>query len=287
MFGICSLRRCLDPAWPSSARFVDPFSACDLVFRALLTIRGQRKSFGDPKKSAHPVVNMLGSSAADFVTAQSHRRGLTGAKYTYDGFGNLTDKTVTAGSAPPLHVVVNAANNQVTTNTGYDTNGYVSSYWNGSGTVFLYYDAENRMSSALPPPASTTYSYGYDARNERIWSWTGTKDTYGNANGYQVYMYTPGGQKLATYQINIVNWSVSPGFPSLNLTSALATSDMYFGARRLAAMDRFWLWSQSAWQRLRTVLFTWPKLAIRGRVQVTIPTVKIRVVMGQGVCSFM
>jgi YD repeat-containing protein len=29
--------------------------------------------------------------------------------YTYDEFGNLTDKTPTAGSPPALHVTVNAA----------------------------------------------------------------------------------------------------------------------------------------------------------------------------------
>jgi len=42
--------------------------------------------------------------------------------YTYDGFGNLTDKTPTAGSPPVLHVAVNAANNQLV-GYAYDVNG--------------------------------------------------------------------------------------------------------------------------------------------------------------------
>src|SRR5437868_10428406 len=36
-----------------------------------------------------------------------------GESYTYDGFGNLTDKNVTSGSAPPPHVTVNAATNRL------------------------------------------------------------------------------------------------------------------------------------------------------------------------------
>jgi hypothetical protein len=32
--------------------------------------------------------------------------------YTFDGFGNLTDKTPTAGSPPPLSLPVNTATNQ-------------------------------------------------------------------------------------------------------------------------------------------------------------------------------
>src|SRR5437660_229099 len=35
-----------------------------------------------------------------------------GQSFTYDGFGNLTDKNVTAGSAPVLHMTVNAATNR-------------------------------------------------------------------------------------------------------------------------------------------------------------------------------
>jgi len=53
--GIFSIMRCLEVAWSPSAR--GDQSAHAIVFRTLLTIREERKSFGDPKKLGHPVVN--------------------------------------------------------------------------------------------------------------------------------------------------------------------------------------------------------------------------------------
>ena len=46
-----------------------------------------------------------------------------GQSYTYDGFGNLTDQTLTQGSGPDVHVTVNPANNQLTNGDTYDANG--------------------------------------------------------------------------------------------------------------------------------------------------------------------
>jgi YD repeat-containing protein len=48
--------------------------------------------------------------------------GVWRQSFTYDAFGNLTDKNVTAGSAPTLHVTVNPANNRIST-ASYDLNG--------------------------------------------------------------------------------------------------------------------------------------------------------------------
>jgi YD repeat-containing protein len=57
-----------------------------------------------------------------------------GETFTYDGFGNLTDKTVTSGAAPPLHMTVNAANNRISTSGyGYDATGNLTS---GPGVSF-------------------------------------------------------------------------------------------------------------------------------------------------------
>jgi YD repeat-containing protein len=47
-----------------------------------------------------------------------------GQSYSYDGFGNLTDQTVTAGTAPSLHVVYNLSNRQTT--DGSDANGNIN-----------------------------------------------------------------------------------------------------------------------------------------------------------------
>ena len=45
-----------------------------------------------------------------------------GQSYTFDGFGNLTDQNVTAGSGSPLRVVYNASNNRQTGDCA-DANG--------------------------------------------------------------------------------------------------------------------------------------------------------------------
>jgi YD repeat-containing protein len=56
-----------------------------------------------------------------------------GQSYSYDGFGNLTDQNVIAGSAPAYHVVPDPATNYVSTT---DANGNASGYT---------YDVENRI----------------------------------------------------------------------------------------------------------------------------------------------
>ena len=48
--------------------------------------------------------------------------------------------------------------------------------------------------------------------------------------------YSPGGRKLGTYQINVLNTS-NTGL-SLSTVSTLKTSDQYFGSRRLAVLDQ-------------------------------------------------
>ena len=53
--------------------------------------------------------------------------GLWGQAYTYDGFGNLTGKTVTLGSGPVLGVTYDANNHQL--GSSYDANG--NQLWDG------------------------------------------------------------------------------------------------------------------------------------------------------------
>ena len=54
-----------------------------------------------------------------------------GQSYTYDVYGNLTDKNVTAGSAPSLHVIADAATNRVS-GFGYDANGNATAKSDGT-----------------------------------------------------------------------------------------------------------------------------------------------------------
>src|SRR5260370_42351085 len=110
--------------------------------------------------------------------------------FQYDGFGNLTAKTVLAGSVPTFSAAADPATNHYIGSL-YDANGNPSDpYYNS-----IVFDVENRL---------TTSGYGraaYDGQNKRIWTCTtaGTgwwmpctsPDTY--------YFYSPGGQLLEQF----------------------------------------------------------------------------------------
>jgi RHS repeat-associated protein len=163
-----------------------------------------------------------------------------GEQYGFDGFGNLLSKTVTAGSGPSLSVTVNPANNQISGYT-YDANGNTSAVYNGGLTYDLFYDGENRLTSVIQSNDNTqVVSYAYDAQNRRFFSGPVSTDAYGNATNYNVYVFSPSGQRLGAYLL-------APAFvqnsqtnevvePSMQVT--LSTSDQYFGGRRLAAIDQ-------------------------------------------------
>ena len=91
-----------------------------------------------------------------------------GETFTYDGFGNLTDKTVTSGAAPPLHVTVNPANNRIN-GYSYDTTGNLL----GTGQFLATYDVQNRMATYAPTSGGTEY-YSYGPDNMRVWKKTPT-----------------------------------------------------------------------------------------------------------------
>jgi RHS repeat-associated protein len=136
--------------------------------------------------------------------------------YTYDGFGNLTDKTVTGGSAPSLSVVANT-NNQLNTQA-YDANG-------NTGGLFDY---ENRLISA----GGATYSYGPD--NLRAWKI--------RSDGSQdVYFYDPAGHQIAVYHITNLN----PSGPYDNYCICGSSPYLWFagqilGTDRLGSVGSFY-----------------------------------------------
>ena len=78
-----------------------------------------------------------------------------GESYTYDGFSNLTGKTVTKNQAPTLSINVDGTTNRITTYpyNNYDANG---NQLIGPGEVPLGYDTYNRLISA----GNETYTYG-------------------------------------------------------------------------------------------------------------------------------
>src|SRR5258708_1394490 len=124
-----------------------------------------------------------------------------GQSYGYDGFGNLTDQNVTQGTAPPLHVTINAATNGVN-GVSYDANG--------NDTSFGSYDVENRLAQA------GAVQYGYSADNKRVW-----KKPDSNAANEEFYLWGVGGQRMGTYK------STNPGTASFTCTS----TNVYFGGR--------------------------------------------------------
>src|SRR5579863_3205668 len=143
-----------------------------------------------------------------------------GQAYVFDGFGSLLQKNITTGSGPSLSVSVNQTANQIQGVSGlsYDANGNQN-----VGT----FDAENRLIMA------GTMQYAYDTQNRRIWSWSGAKDSLGNATGYTMNIYTSGGQTLGAYTLTPGTYQNGP-----ILAFGLTTSDQYFGGRRLATMDQ-------------------------------------------------
>jgi RHS repeat-associated protein len=157
-----------------------------------------------------------------------------GEAYTFDGFGNLTTKQVTAGSGPSLSVSVNPANNQIQGyGFSYDANG------NGLFNNATAYDVENHVSGVGWNNGAPAVDYCYDAQNKRIFMWTaGTLDQYNNATSYSVVAYSPSGQKLGTYLFAPQQPSYQHGPYTPYMLVTLASSDQYFGGRRLAAMDQ-------------------------------------------------
>ena len=141
--------------------------------------------------------------------------------FTYDGFGNLTDKIGTGG-APTNHSPVNAATNQLT-GYSYDANGNLI-------TTGYGWDPENRMSYATMGGTQ----YAYDSANKRVWTgnYTCPGGFCGPGYGWQfqsetVFFYGIEGQRLAAYtpQVKYVN-----GTPQ-SIYYLLGEERVYFGSK--------------------------------------------------------
>jgi RHS repeat-associated protein len=114
------------------------------------------------------------------LSAASATNGSWGQAFTCDGFGNLTAKTVTQGSAPSLSVSYDPATNHQIGPT-YDANGNLNlSYW---GDTF---DVENRLIAS-----GNDDRYAYDPNGKRV-----KKSYYWNS--WEYYFYSITGQKLIT-----------------------------------------------------------------------------------------
>jgi len=136
--------------------------------------------------------------------------------FGYDGFGNLTSKSVPAGSSEFALPGVNAAKNWLNGST-YDQNGNVTTLNNAT----LSYDVENRLSEYTT--GSFVENYGYDEANRRVDRWSGT--TYNN-----VYFYGPNGKLLTVVQLNF-----NPTAPYVTATTL--SNRIYFGKMLLGTTN--------------------------------------------------
>ncbi len=102
-----------------------------------------------------------------------------GQSFSYDGFGNLTNVSTTAGSTPNLSVTYDYSTNRRTSDCA-DGSGNISP----CGTPYTF-DAANRITLAAG------YHYSYDTGNRRVWRDNGTTDelTYYSASGAKLCVY--------------------------------------------------------------------------------------------------
>jgi RHS repeat-associated protein len=144
-----------------------------------------------------------------------------GNSYSYDGFGNLTGKTVTKGTAPTLSPIVDSTTNQVRPggDYGYDANGN----WLGVPGAPNTWNVENQLlSTGTVDGNGNPVTYTYDPWGRRVLQFSASN--YGPSG--TLYFYSITGQRLAL---------CTAGYPTQTSCAPLA---MYFGKRPLAAIDR-------------------------------------------------
>jgi YD repeat-containing protein len=112
---------------------------------------------GETVNYTYDALNRLATAGATNAT--------WGQAFAYDGFGNLTGKTVTQGSAPTLSVSFDPMTNHQYGQT-YDANG------NPSGGL-LAYDVENRLVRG-----ANWELYGYDPSGKRVTKLVGPEEFY-------------------------------------------------------------------------------------------------------------
>jgi RHS repeat-associated protein len=147
--------------------------------------------------------------------------GMWSEAYSYDGFGNLTQKSGTGGTpnvAPSMTASFDANNHQV--GVTYDLNGNPA----GDSTTNNTWDVENRLvarTSKTAPYGGVWYAY--DPSGKRI-----RKDTNDNSNGLfsqttELYFYGITGQKLATYRCSYPD--------GIDMVCAFYAGNVYFGSK--------------------------------------------------------
>ncbi len=193
---------------------------------------------GETVQYTYDALNRLASATAT--------NGSWGQSYQYDGFGNLTNQNVTAGSAP-LYTAGYDANNHAGCE---DANGNNTCQVDGAGHGFVY-DVENRPITlgSLNPP----FRYSYAPGNKRVWRGLFTS---GNLTTDEVTFWGVNGQKLAVYQLTYTNLTTPPTQANWVWYASQTGTNYYFGSKliknasgyvgtdRLGSIGKFYPWGQ-------------------------------------------
>src|SRR5713226_4382163 len=144
--------------------------------------------------------------------------------YTYDGFGNLTNRTgYGTAQSTTISTPADATTNRLSGYT-YDQNG------NQISTGYAY-DAENRLVQAN----AGAVQYGYDGQNKRIW-----QASFSNCSGDlcmrggSISIFGIDGKMIGTYTAG-ANWNNTQTQISLSFYST--TQRVYFGRKLVATLD--------------------------------------------------
>ncbi len=167
-----------------------------------------------------------------------------GQSYQYDGFGNLTNQNVTAGSAPSFSTSYDANNH----GSCVDANGNNTCAVDGAGHGFNY-DVENRASGL----SNGAVLYNYTPGNKRVWRGLFTS---GTLTTDEVTFWGVNGQKLAVYQLTYTNqaqqgqqanwvWYASQTGTNYYFGSKLIkNASGYVGSDRLGSIGKYYPYGQ-------------------------------------------
>lgn len=182
-----------------------------------------------------------------------------GQGFVYDGFGNLTQKTMTAGSGvPTISMTVDATTNRITSAAGlssysYDANGNVLSGPNvpSSGQGMIY-DCRNRIIQVpTAGSGSANTAYAYDGANHRVWK--GTYNSSLQLTGETYYLYDTEGTQLGSYTLSITMQSGTQKFQFVPVANHI-----YFAGKHVADRDQWGYGSPLAPDRLGSEMTYFP-----------------------------
>lgn len=158
-----------------------------------------------------------------------------GQSYSYDGFGSLTAKTVTLGTAPTLSVTPDPATNRIS-GLGYDSNGNVTSYPFGTGTATLNYDVENHVIGGTANGAALP-TYAYNAGQQPVLQLDWDSRLLRESERVHGVPVLAGWAEVGQYQISTYNTG-TVSQPNLIVVSAAVNTYTYFRRRLLTPQDR-------------------------------------------------